>query len=39
MQREANTIGAKSFDKIISAKAVQLKSQIEKLREQLQNIE
>jgi uncharacterized protein (TIGR00255 family) len=39
MQREANTIGAKSCDVKISAKAVQIKSQIEKLKEQLQNIE
>lgn len=39
MQREANTIGAKSCDKIISAWVIQLKSQIEKLREQIQNIE
>lgn len=39
MQREANTIGAKSCDTVISAKVVELKSQIEKMREQLQNIE
>lgn len=39
MQREANTIGAKSFDVGISARVVQIKSQIEKIREQLQNIE
>ncbi|MCU0651375.1 MAG: YicC family protein [Candidatus Omnitrophica bacterium] len=39
MQREANTMGAKSFDAEISGMAVQLKSQIEKLREQVQNIE
>lgn len=39
MQREANTIGAKSCDVHISAKVVQIKSQIEKLREQVQNIE
>jgi uncharacterized protein (TIGR00255 family) len=39
MQREANTAGAKSCDGIISLKVVQLKSQIEKIREQLQNIE
>lgn len=39
MQREANTIAAKSFDAAISARVVQIKSQIEKLREQLQNIE
>jgi len=39
MQREANTMGAKSFDVGISARVVQIKSQIEKIREQLQNIE
>lgn len=39
MQREANTLGAKSFDIAVSARAVQMKSQIEKIREQVQNIE
>ena len=39
MQREANTIAAKSCDKIISAKVIQIKGQIEKIREQVQNIE
>jgi uncharacterized protein (TIGR00255 family) len=39
MQREANTMGAKSCDGGISAKVVKVKSEIEKLREQLQNIE
>jgi len=39
MQREANTIGAKSCDKVISARVVQIKSQIEKAREQIQNVE
>ncbi len=39
MQREANTIGAKSCDTLISGSVVQAKSQIEKIREQLQNIE
>lgn len=39
MQREANTMGAKSCDIRISGKVVQLKSQIEKLREQIQNVE
>lgn len=39
MQREANTIGAKSCDTVISARVIQIKSRIEKLREQLQNIE
>ena len=39
MQREANTISAKSCDVLVSANAVGIKSQIEKIREQLQNIE
>lgn len=39
MQREANTSGAKSSDTKISGKVVQMKSTIEKLREQVQNIE
>jgi uncharacterized protein (TIGR00255 family) len=39
MQRESNTMGAKSFDANISARVVQIKSQVEKIREQLQNIE
>jgi uncharacterized protein (TIGR00255 family) len=39
MQREANTMAAKSCAAVISAKAVQIKSEIEKIREQLQNVE
>ncbi|MBU1906335.1 MAG: YicC family protein [Candidatus Omnitrophica bacterium] len=39
MQREANTLGAKSIDTKISARAILIKSQIEKIREQVQNIE
>jgi len=39
MQREANTMGAKSCDAAISSRVIQIKSQIEKIREQLQNIE
>lgn len=39
MQREANTLAAKTFDTTISARVVQIKSQIEKIREQVQNIE
>ncbi|MFC1675125.1 YicC/YloC family endoribonuclease [Candidatus Omnitrophota bacterium] len=39
MQREANTIGAKSCASGISGKVIYIKSQIEKIREQLQNIE
>jgi uncharacterized protein (TIGR00255 family) len=39
MQREANTIAAKSCDAFISGRVVGIKSQIEKIREQVQNIE
>jgi uncharacterized protein (TIGR00255 family) len=39
MQREANTLAAKTFEATISARVVQMKSQIEKIREQVQNIE
>ncbi len=39
MQREANTMGAKTFDVQIAGRVVHVKSQIEKIREQLQNIE
>jgi len=39
MQREANTLAAKSCDLVISGRIVWMKSQIEKLREQVQNIE
>jgi uncharacterized protein (TIGR00255 family) len=39
MQREANTTGAKSFDATVSGRVVEIKSQIEKIREQVQNIE
>ena len=39
MQREANTLAAKSFDLMISGRAAEMKSQIEKIREQVQNIE
>ncbi len=38
MQREANTMGAKSCDAQISGMVVRIKSNIEKTREQLQNI-
>lgn len=39
MQREANTLAAKSFDIAVSSKVVQVKSTIEKIREQAQNVE
>ncbi len=39
LNREANTIGAKSVNPKISHLAVELKEEIEKIREQVQNIE
>ena len=39
MNREANTILSKSTDLSISDKAIALKTEIEKVREQIQNIE
>lgn len=39
MQREANTMAAKSCDASLSVQVVAMKSQIEKIREQLQNVE
>ncbi|MCU0666297.1 MAG: YicC family protein [Candidatus Omnitrophica bacterium] len=39
MQREANTMAAKSCDKMVSSRAVQIKSLIEKIREQAQNVD
>jgi len=39
MQREANTIAAKSCDTAVSARTVAVKSLIEKIREQAQNVE
>ncbi|HAF18114.1 MAG: YicC/YloC family endoribonuclease [Thermacetogeniaceae bacterium] len=39
MNREINTIGSKAADLIISPLVVEIKSQIEKMREQAQNIE
>jgi len=39
MNREANTIGSKSADVELSKLVVELKSEIEKIREQVQNIE
>lgn len=37
--REINTIGSKSSDNIVTSNVVELKSEIEKIREQIQNIE
>jgi len=39
MQREINTLAAKSADISVSAKAVAIRSQVEKIREQVQNVE
>ena len=39
MNREANTIGSKANDSNIAKKVVEIKSLLEKLKEQVQNIE
>jgi len=39
MNREANTIGSKANDVEIASKVVDIKAEIEKIREQIQNIE
>ena len=39
MAREANTIGAKSQDVVIAHAVVELKAEIERMREQVQNVE
>ena len=39
MNREANTIGSKANDIEVAAHVVEMKSIIEKIREQIQNIE
>ena len=39
MNREANNILSKSNDLIVSNAAIDLKTEIEKIREQIQNIE
>jgi len=39
MQRETNTIGSKIQDRVVSNAVIALKSKIEKIREQAQNIE
>ena len=39
MNREANTIGSKASDAAIAQLVVDLKSEIEKMREQIQNVE
>jgi len=39
MHREANTMGAKANDVIVSQQVVEIKTELEKIRQQLQNIE
>jgi len=39
MNREINTVGSKSLNSEISHQVVSIKSELEKLREQIQNIE
>ncbi|MDE6123618.1 MAG: DUF1732 domain-containing protein, partial [Eubacterium sp.] len=39
INREANTIGSKANDVEIARKVVDIKAEIEKIREQIQNIE
>jgi uncharacterized protein (TIGR00255 family) len=39
MHREVNTIGAKSNDVTIAHRVVEVKSELERCREQIQNIE
>lgn len=39
MNREINTIGSKANDMLISQNVVEVKSEIEKIREQIQNVE
>lgn len=39
MHREANTIGSKSSDYTISKSVIEIKSEIEKIREQVKNVE
>ena len=39
LNREANTLSSKSNDVPISTRVVEIKSELEKLREQVQNIE
>lgn len=39
LNREINTIASKSSDSLISTRAVEVKAELEKLREQIQNVE
>jgi uncharacterized protein (TIGR00255 family) len=38
MHREVNTIAAKSNDAAISQRVVEIKSELERMREQIQNV-
>jgi uncharacterized protein (TIGR00255 family) len=39
INREVNTIGSKATDSLISREVVRLKAELEKVREQIQNVE
>jgi uncharacterized protein (TIGR00255 family) len=39
MNREVNTVGSKANDSVISREVVNLKTELEKFREQVQNVE
>jgi uncharacterized protein (TIGR00255 family) len=39
INREVNTIGSKAADSLISQRAVEIKAELERLREQIQNVE
>jgi len=39
MNREVNTIGSKANDSLLASLVVELKAELEKIREQVQNIE
>jgi len=39
MNREVNTLGSKASDGLVSRIVVEMKAELEKLREQVQNVE
>jgi uncharacterized protein (TIGR00255 family) len=39
MGREVNTIGSKANDAVIRAEVVRMKAELERMREQIQNVE
>jgi uncharacterized protein (TIGR00255 family) len=39
LQREANTLSVKSSQTQVSARVVEIKTELERLREQIQNVE